>query len=251
MAGEGELNTIESGISPEPQYDKSTHQVVEIEDGQWKARDPHPHESVRAAVQEQRAKNDPLEPYKARLKANGRTEEQFYREVDEIEQVFTKDPVAGLGRLCDRFGYDRRQVAEHLYNGTTPNGNATAAEQEAIARAIQRFDAQYSDPITKSLRPAAQKILAAMPDSGLRKFGSYDQALDYAFGKAWHDMPANKLRRAPAQILEERDRQRNEGLANRVQKRWPRSNGLDAGRGRTGRTRTPSRPSGRSRSGIG
>jgi hypothetical protein len=61
---EDDLTVVETGMSPEPIYDQSTHMVSEPTKDGGKLRDPFPHESVRAAFQKQRADRDPVERYR-------------------------------------------------------------------------------------------------------------------------------------------------------------------------------------------
>jgi hypothetical protein len=47
--------------------------------------------------------------------------------VEEIDNAIAKDPIDGFRHAVRKFGYDE---AQHLYNGTSPSGDAQAAQTE-------------------------------------------------------------------------------------------------------------------------
>lgn len=192
---------IESGQSPNPWYDESTGTMVEP-DGSKRA--PDLHEEVKHAVMKQRFNKDPVENFKQRLEKSGGNFQKRIKEVEEIDATAKVDPVAAYRNLMIRYGHNPAAVAQHLFNNTSPSGDAAAADQNVANAAIAEFDAKHPDPMTKSLRRAAAAIIEKN-DKRLAGCQSNAEMRDRAFALAWADLPQNKARMGPSKILNERD----------------------------------------------
>lgn len=144
-----DFKVVESGESREPTYDSSTHTVTEA----GEKREPRIDESVRAAYEQHRSEKDPV------FRKNGRTEAEALGIMEDFDNAIQRDPIDPYHLLTQRLGHNPQAVAQHLWNGTNSTGAASQAENQACMAAIARFDAKHSDPISKQLRPAAQKVI--------------------------------------------------------------------------------------------
>jgi hypothetical protein len=116
-------------------------------------------ETVRAATMAQKVARDPVEGYRQQLQKNGKSLKGLLDEVAEFDTISARDPVAGIRHIANKFGLNPQAVAQHLFNGTSPLGDAKAAERDHANRTIAEFDARHNDPMSKQLRPLAAKIL--------------------------------------------------------------------------------------------
>jgi hypothetical protein len=200
------IKTTDSGETAEPEYDTSTH-TVKDPDAKGK-REPSIMESVEAAVAEQRDR-DPTHRRIRTLEKNGRSLDGLLEEVEEFDNISRRDPIDGHRYMAQKFGHDPRVVGQYLTAGQNLTGAAAEFDQHQINQTIADFDRKHPDHITKSLRPAAVKILSS-GDKRLKDCKTYAETLDRAFGIAWHESQHGKAASAPAEALDRRDMERNE-----------------------------------------
>lgn len=214
MAGENDLNLIETNESDAPSYDTSTDMVhdPDLNNGQGGKRAPHALESVKAAFLQEKAKIDPMERYRQKIERNGGSMVGTLKKVEEFDNI---PDLVDKHRWVDRqYNADSRTVAQHILDNTTATQQQMEGFQGEIERARQSFDQKHPEaPIGSPIRDAAVKILQEFHDMGKdvmadKRFKScttveevYDKALDLA--KDQH--PSYRIQK----MLEERDAERD------------------------------------------
>ncbi len=171
-----DLEITESGESSGPKYDTSTDTVTE----KGEKREPTTLETVKAAYLEHKAEKDPVERFRQRAEKN-LGPGGFHETLRRVEE-FDNQPDLGerLRWVARTHGVSDDQMRDEIVKVYTP-------QDPEITSAIAKFDQKYNDPLSKSLRPAAARILSDPRNSSyFPDHMSTDQKLETAFALAFH-----------------------------------------------------------------